>query len=254
MGFVITQAELDKYYSLGVRHFPNAKMMGVMFSAPEDVTAALLPPPLTQADVPGGLIFIAEYPDTNLGPGYRESALFVRCKYNDEPGAYCLSMPINSEPRMHNGRDIFGFPKKMAKIHIERNEQRLTGWVERNGIRFVSMDIELSATLPELPPTGPTYLYKAMPRIDLQPGFDGPVYLAAQKTDVKTKSIEIGSGSVQFEKSESDPWYELQDLNVMMAFYIVSDNTMLPGQILTEVDGDAYLPYYFKMTDFSTGR
>ncbi len=31
-----------------------------------------------------------------------------------------------------------------------------------------------------------------------------------------------------------------------MAFYLVSDNTMWPGEVLAKVDGDAYLPYYFK--------
>ncbi len=40
----------------------------------------------------------------------------------------------------------------------------------------------------------------------------------------------------------------------MIAFYIVSDNTMLPGKVLGEVDPDAYLPHYFKMTDFSVGE
>ena len=38
------------------------------------------------------------------------------------------------------------------------------------------------------------------------------------------------------------------------AFYLESDNTMLPGKILTEVNPELYLPHYFKMTDFHTGN
>lgn len=254
MGFVKTKEELDRYYGLGVRRFNNAKMMGVMFGSPADVTESLLPPPLTQADMPGGLIFIAEYPETNLGPGYRESALFIRCKYKGQPGAYCISMPIDNEARMHNGRDIFGFPKKMADIHFERDNNRIHGWVERQGLRFVEIEGELSGTLPELPPTGPTYLFKAMPRIDLKPGFDGPVFLASQKTDIELKSLEVGTASVTFQASEADPWAELEGLSVMMAFYIVSNNTMQPGEILEEVNPETFLPHYFKMTDFSSGE
>lgn len=254
MGFVKTETELDQYYSLGVRHFKDARMMGVMFGASPEVTAPLIPPPLEQADMPGGLIFIAEYPETNLGPGYREAALFVRCKHKGAPGAYCLSMPIDSEPRMHNGRDIFGYPKKMADIHFERSGDKARGWVERNGVRFVEIEVQLTGSLPELPPTGPNYLFKAMPRIDLQPGFDGPVFLVAQKTDLDLKSLEIGTAEVNFNPSDSDPWVDLEGLSVMMAFYIVSDNTMQPGRILEEVDPDGFLPHYFKMTDFSTGK
>ena len=119
MGFVKTREELERYYGLGVRKFTGARMMGVIFETRPEVTARLLPAPLEQADAPGGLIFIADYPVTNLGPGYREGALFIRCKYKSEPGSYCLSMPITNEGRMHNGRDVFGFPKKMARIHLE---------------------------------------------------------------------------------------------------------------------------------------
>jgi acetoacetate decarboxylase len=252
MGFVKTRDELDRYYGLGVRKFTGARMMGVLFETRPDVTARLLPPPLEQADAPGGLIFIADYPVTNLGPGYREGALFVRCKYQGESGSYCLSMPITSEARMHNGRDVFGFPKKMAAIHLEKTDKHVHGWVERDGTRFVEIEVTLTDTIPELPPMGPTFLFKAMPRIDLAPGFDGPVFLAAQRTEIVPRSVEIGTAELTLRPSKHDPWAEIEDPTVTAAFYLESDNTMLPGRILAEVDPDLYLPHYFKMTDFHT--
>jgi acetoacetate decarboxylase len=255
MGFVKTKEELDRYYGLGVRKFYGARMLGVMFETKEQIVHRLLPPPLEMPDSPGGLMFIANYPETNLGPGYNEAALFLRCKYQGEAGSYCLSMPIDSEEdRMHNGRDIFGFPKKMAKIHLERNGQEVIGWVERKGVRFVEIKANLTGRLPSLPPLGPTFLFKAMPRIDLKPGFDGPVLLCKQKTDIEMKSFEIGSADVRFQHSESDPWDEVELTKIVLAFYIISDNTMQPGKVLTEVDGHAYLPYYFKMLDFFSGK
>ena len=69
MGFVKTDDELERYYSLKARTFPSALMLGVMFDAEAALTEACLPPPLEQAETPGGLIFVAEYGDTNLGPG-----------------------------------------------------------------------------------------------------------------------------------------------------------------------------------------
>ena len=254
MGFVKTKEELEKYYNLGVRKFVGAKMAGVMFQTKPEIVESLLPPPLEPADMPGGLIFIAEYPKTNLGPGYRESAIYLNCRYGEETGTYCLSMPITSEPRMHNGRDIFGLPKKMADIHIERDENSVHGWVERDGIRFIELKIELSGSLPEVPETGPTFLFKAMPRIDLTPGFDGPVFLARQKTDVEMRSFEIGAPEVTLTPSETDPWAEIEIVQVMIGFFMESDNTMQPGKVLTEVDAEAFLPHYFKMTDFSVGE
>lgn len=253
MGFVKTREELESYYRLGVRKFTGARMMGVIFETRPEVTARLLPDPLEQADSPGGLIFIADYPVTNLGPGYKEGALFIRCKCRGEAGSYCLSMPITSEGRMHNGRDVFGFPKKMARIHLEKEGRRAFGWIERHGVRFVEIEASLTGTIPELPPMGPTFLFKAMPRIDLTPGFDGPVFLAAQETQIVPRTVEIGTARLTLLPSEHDPWAEIGDPTVTAAFYLESDNTMLPGKILEEVDPELYLPHYYKMTDFHAG-
>lgn len=255
MGFVKTASELDRYYALKVRDFPDARMLGVMFAASDATTRSLLPAPLEQADTPGGLIFIAEYGATNLGPGYREAALFLRCKFRGEAGSYCLSMPIDSDAnRLYNGRDIYGFPKKEAKIHFETNEKSARGWVERHGIRFVDIEMRKEGTLPELPPSGPTYLFKASPRIDLEPGFDGPVHLAEQRTEVVPRSISIGTADLVLRPSDADPWFDLHEAEVLMASYIESHNRMLPGRILAEVEPLSFLPHYFKMTDFYCGE
>ncbi len=255
MGFTKTKEELAAYYNLGVRKFFDAQMLGVMFEADAEKIKNLLPPPLEMPETPGGLIFIAHYPKTNLGPGYNEAALFIRCKYKGEDGSYCLSMPIMSkESRLYNGRDIFGFPKKMATIHLEKQGQKVHGWVERHGVKFVEIKAEMEGELPELPPQGPNFLFKASPKIDLTPGFDGPVLLCRHKTTIDMKTMDIGPAEVVFRDSDADPWSELGPINVLTSFYLISDNTMQPGSVITEVDGDAFLPYYFKMTDFFTGE
>lgn len=246
------QEELDNYYALAVRQFDGARMMGVLFEASGEATRSLLPPPLEQAPSPGGLIFIAEYPTTNMGPGYREAALLLRCSYGGEEGTYCLSMPIDDDIRMVNGRDIFGLPKKMASIGIEEDGDLLRGWVERRGTRFVELEVRLTDELPLLPPAGPSFVFKASPRIDLQPGFDGPVLLCSHRTDVELVSGRMGEGKVTLRYSKHDPWAVLTDLDVSLAFAIVSNNTMQPGQVLGEVDAEAFLPHYFKMTDLFT--
>lgn len=251
--FVKTRQELDRYYALGVRQFEGARMMGVIFEADAEVTASLLPPPLEQVPNPGGLIFIAEYPDTNMGPGYREAALFLRCAFRGEEGSYCLSMPIDDETRMVNGRDIFGLPKKMASIGLERTDNRVLGWVQRKGVCFVEIEMLLSDELPLVPPAGPSFVFKASPRIDLQPGFDGPVLLCSQFTDVELIKGDIGQGTVTLRTSPYDPWAVLGDLDVTLAFAMKCNNTMQPGEVLTEVDAEAFLPHYFKMTDLFTG-
>ncbi len=251
MGFTKTDRELAEYYELKFRKFIGAKMMGVVFLTRPDIVEKLLPPPLEPTGANNGLMFIAEYPETNLGPGYREAALFLGCQYKGETGNYCLSMPIDSEEsRLYNGRDIFGYPKKMANIHLEEDGDRVTGWVERHGIRFVEIETTLMSEIPGLPAPGPNFLFKAMPGIDLSPGFDGPVLLCRQQTDIDMKNLRVGTAEVRLRDSDFDPWAEVEVEKVMVAYYLTSDNTMQPGSVLQEVDAEAYLPFYFKMTDF----
>jgi len=118
----------------------------------------------------------------------------------------------------------------------------------------VEVKAKLSGTLPQLPKLGATFLFKAMPRIDLKPGFDGPVLLCRHQTEIEMKSLEIGTAQINFRDSNADPWSEVEITKIIAAFYLVSDNTMLPGKVLAEVDPEAYLPYYFKMIDFFEGK
>jgi acetoacetate decarboxylase len=252
MGFVKTKEELDRYFDLAVREFPGARMLGVLYETDPEVIRHVLPPPLEPAPEPWALSFVAHYPVTNLGPGYHEGALFVRCQFQGEAGNYCLSMPIDDEARMHNGRDIYGFPKKLARIGLRREGQVVEGWIERLGQRFVTLKAELTQTMDELPlKVGPTFLFKYSPSATLARGFDGPVLLVRQRTEVTMTSFEMGTGGIRFEPSVHDPWHDIHARNVIATYYMVTTNRMMPGEVVGEADPEAFLPYAFLKTDFS---
>jgi len=254
MGFVKTKDELDKYFNLSVREFPGAQMLGLMYETRPEIIARLLPPPLEPAAEPWTLCFIANYPVTNLGPGYHESGFFIRCQYKGEAGNFCLSMPISDEARMHNGREIFGFPKKLAKIELKREGNKVEGWVERLGFRFVTVRADLQSKLDQLPlQVGPNFLFKYLPAAGLDRGFDGPIFLVRQRTNIEMKTFEIGSGEILFKDSPHDPWSEVVVENVMTAYYMVSNNRMEPGKVVGEADPKSFLPFSFLKIDFFGG-
>jgi acetoacetate decarboxylase len=251
MAFVKTEKELDRYFELSVREFPGAEILGMMYETEPEIVARVLPPPLEPAMEPWALCFIAHYPMTNLGPGYHEGALFVRCQFEGEVGNYCLSMPIDDEARMHNGRDIYGFPKKLATVRLKRDGKRVEGYIERLGCRFVTLRADLMNKMDQLPmKVGPTFLFKYSPSVELGRGFDGPVSLVRQRTEIEMKSFEMGAGEVVFQDSPYDPWSEIQVKNIIAAYYLVSTNRMFPGKIVGEAEPTAFLPYSFSKTDF----
>jgi acetoacetate decarboxylase len=251
MGFVKTERELDRYFSLSIREFPGAEILGIMYETEPDIVAKVLPAPLEPALEAWALCFVAHYPVTNLGPGYHEGALFVRCQFEGEVGNYCLSMPIDDEARMHNGRDIYGFPKKLAAIRLKRDGKKVEGSIERLGYRFVTLRADLMNKMDQLPiKLGPTFLFKYSPSVELGRGFDGPVSLVRQRTEIEMESFEMGSGEVIFQDSPLDPWSEIKVKNIIAAYYLVSTNRMLPGKIVGQADPKAFFPYSFLKTDF----
>jgi len=77
--------------------------------------------------------------------------------------------------------------------------------------------------------------------------------LCRHQTDIDMKSFEIGSTEVTMQESAEDPWAEVEIVKVLVAYYMVSDNTMQPGKVLGEVDPELFIPHYYKMTDFYFG-
>jgi len=252
MGFVKTKEEIDNYYSLAVREFPDSQMIGMMYETEPEIIARLLPPPLEPAAEPWALTYFCIFPDTNLGPGYRECAIFIRCRYKGEVGNYCLSMPLDgNDDRVFNGREIYGFPKKTASIELSRDGNTATASVVRRGIKFASIRAELMTKMQEPPlKTGPNFLFKYSPRADLKPGFDGPVLLVRQRTEIKYKCFEMGTGTICFERSPFDPWEEIKCKRVIGAYFFTGDTTMQPGEVVGEADPEVFLPYSFSRTDW----
>lgn len=252
MGFVRSQEEMDKYFGFAVREFPGAEMLGIMYETSPEVIARLLPPPLKPAAEPWALAYVCRFPDTNLGPGYREGAIFIRCMHGDEVGNYCLSMPLDGgDDRIFNGRDIYGFPKKTGTVGLQREGANVEGWIERKGIRFVTIKAQLAVKMDQPPlKVGPSFLFKFMPRADLKPGFDGPVLLVKQRTEIEYKCFEMGTGTISFEASPFDPWGEIECKRVVAAYFFTSTNRMLPGEVVCEADAEAFLPYSFSRTDW----
>jgi len=252
MGFVKTKKEVEAYYSHAVRRFKGAQMVGILYQTERSIIERVLPPPLEPAEEPWALAYIASFPDTNLGPGYREGALFVRCQYKGEVGNHCLSMPLEaSEDRMLNGRDIYGFPKKLAKVSFRKTDGMVEASIERHGVRFCSITMQPLTELSEPPlKAGPNFLFKFQPSSTLTPGFDGPVSIVRQQTDLEYLHFQMGMGHISFEDSPHDPWSEIRCVQVLAAYSFTANTTMQPGTIVGEADPEAFLPYSFDRTDW----
>jgi acetoacetate decarboxylase len=244
MGFVTSEEERAKFYR-ETYDFYNAEVLSVFYETKQEIIERLLPPPLKPATYPIAFVFVANYPETNFGISYLESALFLRASFEGEEGNYCLSMPVTSDMALIGGREMFGFPKKIGLIDIKRQGQEVHGWTERHDFRFLDVWASLTGAfnVPEVQDLFTQasdsnvviYNFKYFPAPDGQ-GFDYNPRLMREEVAFRPSSIEAGEAKLSLQSSQTDPWGEVEVVRVLGATYTIGNNSMQMGSIVAEVN------------------
>ncbi len=256
MGFVKTFQEIQANIR-ATADFYDAEMLTVFWETKPEIIARLLPAPLKPAAEPIVRAFVASYPRTNFDVVYKESALFVRAAYDGEEGNYCLAMPVTNDMAMVGGREVYGFPKKIANIDLTRQGETVSGWTERRGVRFMEIRARMTGRLNDAQAqeklmsmsTGNdgsiraiSYNFKYFPAP--QGGaFDYNPRLVRQETILKPKQVLLGEAEIILQPSDYDPWAEVEVVKMLGALYTVGDNSMLGGKVVAEADFMQFLPH-----------
>ncbi len=235
-----------------VYEFRGAEMLMARFRTDPETVRAVLPRPLEAADEAVAMAFVARYPETNFGVSYSEGALFVEAVYKDEPGWYCLAMPVDSDMALIGGREQFGYPKKIAEeISLERNGDRVLGGVVRLGVEVLHIEAELTG-----PPDPAALDTVGSEAIDLEgrpcrkvvsflfkfarsPGGRGFDYVPRLVREVvlfrPRDDLMSGTGKLELVSSPYDPLGDIPVRDLMDVFYGTWDNDMLAGRVVARV-------------------
>lgn len=249
---------------LRTTQFKNAEMITVLWETKTEIIENLLPSPLKPASKPIALAFIGNYPSTNQGVPYKEGALMLRCEFNGVNGNYYLAMPVTDDRAMIGGREIFGFPKKIANVQLTRNETDVYAFSERLGTKNIEIKAKLTGKFndPDTPQiikelellpgrrnNTINFNFKYFPAPNKE-GFDYKPWLVRQETSVSPISMEMGEAELTLNSTAHDPWGEIEVVKVLGALYLRTDNIMLPGKVVAEVNPDEFLPYSYNKWDW----
>jgi acetoacetate decarboxylase len=241
--------QLKKQFTKGFL-LGDTNMVMVIFKTDPAVVERILPPPLEPA--PDGLAsaYVAEFQKTNFGIKYNEAALSVQALYDNERGNYCLSMPVDNDIAMVAGREVYGFPKKIAdSITLTRQDNTVTGSCIRHEVPIIEIEADIQTPFPEKFTPNPYFVLKAFPSLDVIGVDDHPKLIRLLNT-IEYGPIEIGTGQLRLNKSLKDPLHEIPVFEVTMAAYVTQTNIwMQPGEVLTELKPDYYLPYLLTRFD-----
>ena len=231
-------------------HFNDNHNIQILCQAPEGAIERALPRPLEKnGDDDLFVLQLGWSPDCE-GFNVHEIQINVPVKWKDSIGSTTLIEYIDSDMGLIAGREIWGWPKKMADIVWTRTD---TGWTvdcykqkDQGGIPLMKIEYTISDASPagEWPDMMPVYLVKRNPNAALSvPPLTQLVCVGC--TDAPGRELEMsttgtvtntkGSATVQFFDGPHDPLAFFGPVKVLDAKMRIAEGQMVGGLGLGEV-------------------
>ncbi|MEZ7124828.1 acetoacetate decarboxylase family protein [Nonomuraea sp. AD125B] len=136
----------------------------------EELERLLRPTPFLPADDRFAVSF-ADFSTATNG-GFMDCGVIVPVRYGDLVGGFYLAEYENHSWSVAAGRELWGYPKRMAAMRVKRDGDRIACTVAAEGRTLVDLEWEAEDTAPEPPGLRlyPHLLVRAVPQVD-GPGF-----------------------------------------------------------------------------------
>jgi len=211
-----------------------------------DALAQVLPPPLKPTAKPyvRATINTVDIFGSPLGA----AAVSVACAHGDEEGWYSLVMPMSTERSLIGGREVFGEPKKLAEVVVDRDGDHIAGTVTRHGVTFAEIRGRIAGALePPAPYVKVDWYLKFLPAVDGS-GFDAdPLLVRCVRTE-KTRALNAVEGEVILRESELDPIVDLPVLRLVEITFGEKTSDQR-GEVVARLDPKEILPYVHQRYD-----
>ncbi len=242
-----TEAEIAAARTAAAK-LPDIWSTGVVavWESDPDAVAAVLPPPLKPTGRPlvRAAISTVDLPGYPLGAG----SVAVAAAHHGVEGWYPLVMPMTHERALTGGREVFGEPKKLGEVTVERDGLVVRAALARHGIAFVEVRGAVGGGLPLPEPSQKTdFYFKFLPAVDGS-GFDADPVLVHCLREEKVRKLEWITGDVVLRESMYDPVADLP-VRTLVEITIGEKTTDQKGRVVERVGARALLPYIHQRYD-----
>jgi acetoacetate decarboxylase len=97
-------------------------------------------------------LFVAHYPKTSFTAPYREAALLLHVRHWLGTGRHCSWMVLDDDTALIYGRELLGYPKKMAALEFAEDGERVRARVTRRGVTVLALECAKGALKASPPP------------------------------------------------------------------------------------------------------
>ena len=124
-------------YPRGPYRFVNREYLIISYRTDPEALRAVVPAPLEFTDAIVKYEFIRMPDSTGFG-NYTESGQVIPVTFNGVAGSYVHSMYLNDDAPIAGGREIWGFPKKLAEPKLRAEKDTLIGTLDYGSIRVAN--------------------------------------------------------------------------------------------------------------------
>jgi acetoacetate decarboxylase len=222
------------YYQSPPFYYRDARSMTVTFETDPDAAAAILPEGLELPVPSHAALMVVHYPTSTFGP-YNEAILGLRCRWQGEDHVYIAHIVVDTVPPLVGGREIWGYPKKIADIELQKQDEFIRGTVERPaGVRLVTAAMRPERPLPPAGGVDPGVLsLRVIPSAELDQPPAVAELIQVPSTDRRTHEAWSGPATLRFDAGSAlDPWHVLPVREVLIGVFSRFDFTLPHGRVL----------------------
>jgi len=223
----------------GPYRFFNREYFIITYRTDPEALAAVVPEPLEVAESIVKYEFIRMPDSTGFGD-YTETGQVIPVRFTTpsgevQEGGYVHAMYLDDNSPIAGGREIWGFPKKLATPKISHENETLVCTLHYGSVLCVSAtmgykhrEIEHAPLLKSL--AKPAFMIKIIPHVDCTPRICELVRYYCE--DVTVKGAWSGPAALQLFHHALAPVAQLPVLEIVSGVHIVSDLTLGLGTVI----------------------
>ncbi|PZF78946.1 acetoacetate decarboxylase [Aestuariivirga litoralis] len=221
-------------YPIGPYKFYNREYLIITYRTDIEKLRAVVPEPL-KVDEPLVKYEFIRMPDSTGFGDYTESGQVIPVSFEGRKGGYTHCMFLDDHPPIAGGRELWGFPKKLANPKLKVATDTLIGELRYGPLPvavgtmgYKHREADLAAVKASM--EVPNWLLKIIPHVDGTPRICEIVeyYL----TDINLKGAWTGPAQLELFHHALAPVAELPVLEVVSATHILADLTLGLGKVV----------------------
>jgi acetoacetate decarboxylase len=214
--------------------FYNREYVVITYRTDPEALAAVVPEPLEIIEPIVKYEFIRMPDSTGFGD-YTESGQVIPVRFGDQTGVYVHSMYLDDDAPIAGGREIWGFPKKLASPKISHEGDVVVGTLHYGSqlcatgtMGYKHKEVDPAAVLKSM--REPNFLIKIIPHVDGSARILELVRYHLE--DINLKGAWTAPAALELHAHVIADVARLPVLEIKSALHFVADLTLSPGEVV----------------------